>query len=270
MQLTVNDVLSKPQSIPSIPKVVTQLIESFNDPSPDIVQIAKLIEHDEGIAIKVLRLANTSKFGSARQVSSVQDASVRLGLDSLRTLVLASGLTAAVTKVPHLDLKQFWTRSFDVADVGGELAGPAGIKADAMKTIGMLHNIGEVAVHTAAPEQALVVVACVANGDARVAAEQKELGLTSAEVGAEMVRRWRLPEFVCDAIGEQHEPSAVEAKLLKVAMQVVKDKDIEYGDEPPAHFPASVLEDLGILWPSVKHAHDVLIEHGNQFAELLG
>ncbi|WP_119395150.1 HDOD domain-containing protein [Salinibius halmophilus] len=270
MQLTVNDVLSKPQTIPSIPKVVTQLIESFNDPSPDIVQIAKLIEHDEGIAIKVLRLANTSKFGSARQVSSVQDASVRLGLDSLRTLVLASGLTAAVTKVPHLDLKQFWTRSFDVADVGGELAGPAGIKPDSMKTIGMLHNIGEVALHNSAPEQALVVVACVANGDQRAAAETKEMGVTSAEVGSEMVRRWRLPEFVCEAIGQQHEPELIEAKLLRVAMQVVKDKGIEYGEAPPAHFPVQLLEDLGIMWPSVKHAHDVLIEHGNQFAELLG
>lgn len=270
MTLTINSVLAKPQMIPSIPKVVTQLIDSFNDPSPDIVKIAKLIETDKGIALKVLRLANTSKFGSARQVSSVQDAAVRLGLDSLRTLVLASGLTASVTKVAHLDLNTFWTRSFDVADVAGALAGPAGIKPDAMKTIGMMHNLGEVPLHNVAPESALVVIACVKNGEPRADAERREFGLTSAEVGAEMVRRWRLPEFVCEAIEQQSSPESVEAQLLKVATQVVKDKALDYWDTPPAHFPVSLVESLGLTWASIHHAHEALIEHGNEFAELLG
>lgn len=50
---------------------------------------------DPVIAAKVLRLANSARFRGAREASSVEDAAMRLGFNTLRTLVLASAVTGA-------------------------------------------------------------------------------------------------------------------------------------------------------------------------------
>ncbi|NRB42552.1 MAG: HDOD domain-containing protein, partial [Pseudomonadales bacterium] len=73
-------------------------------------------------------------------------------------------------------------------------------------TCGMLHNIGEVLVNMHKYEACLKIQAAIKNGEDKNQAEMAELGFSYAEIAAELIRRWRLPEEICLAIVNQDSP----------------------------------------------------------------
>lgn len=90
----------KLHTLPTVPKVAQDLIRQFDDPQTDIDTLAHSIERDPVIAAKVLRLANSARFHGLRDSTSVEDAAMRLGFNTLRTLVLASAMTGAFRAGP--------------------------------------------------------------------------------------------------------------------------------------------------------------------------
>lgn len=104
-------------TLPTVPKVAQDLIRQFDDPDTNIDTLAHTIERDPVIAAKVLRLANSARFHGLRDSTSVEDAAMRLGFNTLRTLVLASAMTGAFRAGPGFDLKAFWRHSFEVAGI---------------------------------------------------------------------------------------------------------------------------------------------------------
>ena len=99
--MRVEQLFDQAHELPQIPKLVQELIEGFNNEDINIDEIAEKIAMDQVITAKVLRLANSARFGMPRQVSSVDDAVVLLGFNALRTLVVASGVAAAFKKLDN-------------------------------------------------------------------------------------------------------------------------------------------------------------------------
>ena len=97
--------------------VAQELIQQFDNPNTNIDSVARNISLDPVIAVKVLRLANSARFRGAREAASVEDAAMRLGFNTLRTLVLASAVTGAFKTDTGFDLKSFWLQSFKVASL---------------------------------------------------------------------------------------------------------------------------------------------------------
>lgn len=201
-------------SLPSIPKVAQDLILQFDNPNTSIDSVARNISLDPVIAAKVLRLANSARFRGAREAASVEDAANRLGFNTLRTLVLASAVTGAFKTDSGFDLKAFWLHSFKVASLCRLLAKSRGVAAETAFTCGMMHNIGELLIQTGVPEIAARLNRKGA-GDAagRVAQETLQLGFGFPEVGAELARRWQLPEVIQQAIALQTQPHKAGADM---------------------------------------------------------
>ena len=78
--------------LPSLPSVVTKLIEVINSPESSAEDAASLIERDPALTSKMLRLANSAFYGMPRAVSSVNSAVVILGFNAIRSLVLSASL----------------------------------------------------------------------------------------------------------------------------------------------------------------------------------
>ncbi|WP_437881410.1 HDOD domain-containing protein [Pseudomonas sp. LRF_L74] len=192
-------------NLPSVPKVAQDLILQFDNPATSLESVARNIERDPVIAAKVLRLANSARFRGAREATSIEDAAMRLGFNTLRTLVLASAMTGAFKAPPGFDLKGFWLNSFRAASVARVLAKQGGKDADAAFTCGMMHGIGELLIQTGAPEYAAHLHGQA--GTAHAAQETLQLGFGYPEVGAELAKRWNLPKLIQTAIGYQARPS---------------------------------------------------------------
>ncbi|WP_293759585.1 HDOD domain-containing protein [uncultured Aquitalea sp.] len=191
--------------LPMVPKVVQELVESFQKTDISIDDITDKVGHDQVLTARVLRLANTARFGGSRRVGSLDDAVILLGFDNLRILVIASGITGATAGIPGFDMKGFWQRSFAMANTAKRLARLAKLDAQLGYTCGLLSNIGELVLHVAMPEQAVQIDKIVAGGADRVATERMLLGIDLTEVGAELARRWNFPDDIQQAIRDQHD-----------------------------------------------------------------
>ncbi len=188
--------------MPSISKVVQELIESFNDPRANVDAIAKKIRMDQALSAKVLRLANSARYGTGRKVASIDSAVVMLGFDALRTLVVASGVTGAFKKVPHLDIKEYWRETFLVASVSKSIAKHAGLDAETAFTCGLMHSVGMVLLYLSDADSMHRIETLVKEGANRIDLERNQFGFDYGQVGEELAKRWNFPERIAQAVGQ--------------------------------------------------------------------
>lgn len=188
------------QNLPNIPKVVQELINTFNQSDFDMDDIAKKISLDPVLTAKVLRLANCAHYGVSRTISSTTDASVLLGFSTLRTLVLASGITGAMQSPEGFNRKEFWRDNFAVAAIARWMAPYCKINPETAFTCGMLHSIGELLIQLLLPQESKKIHATVDAGGKLADVENSMLGYNYTEVGAELASRWKFPDEICDGI----------------------------------------------------------------------
>lgn len=204
--LRLEQLFEKTHQMPTIPKVVQELIDSFNQDDIEVDVIAKKVALDQVLTAKVLRLANSSYYGLQRQIGSVDEAIVVMGFNSLRTLVVATGVTGAFAMLPDFDRVRFWRHSMLVAAYSRWLAKKARQHADFAFTAGLMHGIGQVLLHLALPRESKEIDAAVAQGGHRISIEKAALGFSNNEVGAELARRWNFPEPIQAAIQNSDAP----------------------------------------------------------------
>lgn len=239
--------------LPMIPKVVQELVNSFNQ--ADVInneQIATTVGHDQVLTARVLRLANTARFGGSRRVGSLDDALIVLGFDTLRVLVIASGVTGATSNIPNFDLKSFWQSCFEIANTSKVLARMTRQNQQLAYTCGLLARIGELVLHVAIPEKTPEIDREVNIGKNRIEVERELLGVDSAQVGSELAWRWSFPENIVNAIGQQHplgsrDDAPLLAVLVGLANQLVRDFNHKLDEtQVTERIPAKVFEQLGL------------------------
>ncbi len=242
-----------PHALPTAPKVVAELIDSFNNASVSTDQIAKKVSTDPVLSAKLLRLANSAYYHVSRSIGTVEDAVLMLGFVTVRTLVISSGLVSGFKAVPGLDLKQFWRYSLHTAVSAKWIAKQSGENTDLAFTIGMMHAIGQLVLHSAMPEQAIQLDKIAPPLDARrLDAEMASLGYCFADVGAELARRWKFPEPFSEAIGAFPDPvnkpelNRMAAVIHLAAWCARVDEAKLSAEEILGCYPTEVAEALGL------------------------
>lgn len=237
-------------NLPSIPKVVQELIESFSNDDFDIDDIAKKVSADQALTAKVLRLANSAKYGGNRQVGSVNDAIVRMGFEALRTLVLASGITSAFKAPQGFDIKQFWRQSFMVANRAKWVAKYTRENAETAFTCGMMHDVGDLLINILLPDQARGIELLVADGANKVDLQRNQLGFDYTKAGESLAVRWRFPSSIAEGILWQNDPLAAEeptplAAINALALYLTLSAESNKEDML-ANFPSAIAVALNI------------------------
>ena len=262
-------------NLPNIPKVVQELIESFNDEDVDTLVLAGKIAMDQTLTAKVLRMANSVYYGPSRTVTTVNDAVISIGVNALRTLVLASGVKGAFESPADFDVKHFWQVSFKVAAVAKELAKSVAADPETAFTCGMLHNVGEVLLHLGAPAKALKIDEAVKFGGNRIALQASQIGVTYTQLGAELANQWRFPDVISLAVAGQANPLAekefcVYAALLHIAQFLVISQDNKFSeDDIRARFPVEVAKKIDLDELMLLQRLDEIAELGHEFDEML-
>lgn len=265
--MQIQDLLKQTDKLPNVPDVVRELIQLLNSSNVKYSDITERVAHDQTISLKVLRVVNSAYFGLSRKISSIDEATVLLGMDKLKTLVIASGFSSSVAKVDGIVLPDFWEDSFRVAELAQWFAkGSSLVGKDEAFTVGIVHNIGRLLLHLTAPETAKDIQALVANRKAgRVKAELDLLGFTSQDVGRALMDLWKFPEELGDAVQHHKRPFAVNdpkplacvlnlACYLNACIRNERDSDsIREG------FPIAVAKAAGLPESIVYELDDALI-----------
>jgi HD-like signal output (HDOD) protein len=243
----------QPQALPAIPKIVHELIDSFNNQDVSIDEIARKLAADPVLSARLLRLANSAYYHVSRSIGTVNEALSMLGFVTVRTLVISSGLTGGYKSMPGMDLTQFWRYSLHTAAVAGWLAKKTGVNGDQAFTVALMHAIGQLVMHSGMPEQMLAVDKLASPLDCRrLDMETQSFGYNFAKVGAELARQWRFPVSFADAIAQFPEPLAatpfnpVAGVIHVAAWRARAEHNGLKPDEMEATLPAEVAKKLGL------------------------
>lgn len=214
--------------LPKIPKVVQQLITSLNDDNVEVHKLAEQIALDQVITAKVLRVANSVLFGGQGNITSTKEATVRVGINAIRSIVLASGFVSAFKAPADFDIQAFWKHSFRVSMLSQWIATLSGNDADEAFNCGMINNIGVLVIQILYPAEACHIETLVTHGGCRLQIEHSRLGFTHNDVASELANHWDFPVIYQQALLHQAEPLKSDP-FSPLAMIIFIAKCIEKG-----------------------------------------
>lgn len=199
--------LKQPNALPSAPKVVRKLMETFQQEEVDLMKAAALIEDDPVLTAKLLKMANSAFFGLHRSVTTAREAINVMGLIKVRALVIGAALGDGFHCVGGMNLGQFWRYSLNSANLSRYIALPIRIDESTAFTAGLVHGIGELVMHAGMPEAMIDLDRSIPMLDLKRAKAQRALfGYSYADVGAALARDWKFPKKMIDAIEHQVAP----------------------------------------------------------------
>jgi HD-like signal output (HDOD) protein len=197
-------------SLPALPKSYWSLMKAANDPTTNVAALARIIESDPAMGVKVLQLVNSAYFGLRRRVTSIAQAVSFLGLELLKGLVLSAHVFSALdaSTVGGFRAEQFQRYSFRVARLAKSFAG-TGEVADEAFTAGILHDVGQLALAVKQPDRfSMLLAQCVETGRPQLELEEEFFGVGHPEIGAALLAAWGIPFSIVECVAWHHRPSA--------------------------------------------------------------
>ncbi len=136
--------------LPSLPEVAVRIGEAILEDNADARKIGSLIETDPAIALKMVKAANSARFGGVSKVATVAEAVARLGLHNTRTLVVTFALRELFrTQSKRLEkrMQRLWEHSRQIAALTQVLSERVGgFNSHEALLAGLVHDIGALAV----------------------------------------------------------------------------------------------------------------------------
>jgi diguanylate cyclase (GGDEF)-like protein len=212
-------------SLPSLPSIAMQVLDLAQKADVDIAEIARIISKDPALSGKILRTVNSSFYGRSQHVSTISHALVILGLQSVKTLVLGFSLVTNLTKNKAKGFKHitYWRRSVYSATAARAIAAKVNIvQQEEAFLAALLQDIGMLVLDQVVGDQYGEIHANVKTHDGLVAAEEKALGMTHAEVAGVIAEQWKLPPLLSTPIAQHHTPQNVKDPALKKIAEVVE------------------------------------------------
>lgn len=196
-----------------LPEIAMRILKTCQQENANVISLVKLVECDAAVSSRVLAFVNTSMFGYSREVSSINQAVVVLGMKQLSQLAVSVATESVFSEGENaMDARaRLYQHSLGCATIGRLLANITGSAVDSSEAFlaGMLHDIGKLVLLDVAPNGYTELQTQYA-GNCLVDIEQQVFGIDHAMLGSKLGRIWGLPAQVNHAIASHHcqlEPS---------------------------------------------------------------
>lgn len=200
------------KQLPTIPPVGIKIIECAEDGCSSLRDIARLIQSDQSLSAKVLRIANSAQFGFSRQVHTVERATSLLGLDLIRSIALSIIVIDVFKKeqAEALNLVEFWRHSTCCAIACKLLARKFQYPhPEEAFVAGLLHDIGKlVFLYWDREEYEKVILDARALRCRLLENEEIYLGAGHAQIARMLMEYWKFPASLVQAAWLHHQPLA--------------------------------------------------------------
>ncbi|WP_278279274.1 HDOD domain-containing protein [Syntrophomonas palmitatica] len=91
--LTLDSIVAAVNDLPALPAVVSRVMQLTDDPNATAQDVSSVLNQDQAITARVLRLANSAYYGYTRRINTVADAIIFLGFKTIRSIVLAASVS---------------------------------------------------------------------------------------------------------------------------------------------------------------------------------
>lgn len=189
-------------TVPSAPTILFEILHILDDENAGLRDLFGAIERDPGLTAKLLRTANSSFFGQARTVDSVERAVTVLGVAMVRSLAVSVAVFHSVgDSLAAAAVDKIWHHSLATATTARLLATRTklGDHDDAF-TAGLLHDAGRMLLMRRFPDLYRDPEADAGIEDV----ERGHVGVDHGVVGGWLFDAWNLPPAIVQAVAQHH------------------------------------------------------------------
>lgn len=190
----------------TLPDVAADVLLLCQHPDSNADKIEKAVTRDPFISAQLISMSNSAMFAPRMPIVGVRDAIVRVGLDTVRDIVMMVVTSSTMYRLPGFEaaVEMSRKRSMATAFAARLMAKALRVQADYAFLAGLLHDIGDLVLLERCVKAGVLTPAMTA--DRELAPVIKERLLRHhTEVGAAVCRTWKLPQGVIDSAAYHHQ-----------------------------------------------------------------
>ena len=201
--------------------IAVPIMTMFNDPNTSFHNLAKIIESDQELSARVLKITNSGFYGFRHRIESVLHAVVLLGWNAIKMITLGSTIISKMSEIN----KELFEHSKRTALIARFLATEANFyKVEEIAVVGLLHDLGIFILETYFPENYMKIKQFIIDyGVPAYIAEREIIGVDHGEIGGWALEDWDLPPNITASVRWHHEFKAKKYHSKKTAVIHVAD-----------------------------------------------
>jgi HD-like signal output (HDOD) protein len=205
---TIRQLVGRLEKLPSVPTTYFALNKVTANPGATTEDIARIVEADPAMSVKVLQLVNSAYFGLARRIASISEAVSYLGVELLKGLALSAQIFSVAERGPRqFSIEQLQEESLKAARLARRFFTDRE-RAEEAFTAAIVHDIGTLVIALGLPkEYELIADLVVATGRPRHEIEKEQIGAHHGEIGGYLLGVWGLPFSIVETAALHHTPS---------------------------------------------------------------
>jgi putative nucleotidyltransferase with HDIG domain len=196
------------------PDIALEVMSLAHSQTLDIKKLSATIEQDPSLTANMLHLANSAYFGHMKQINSITDIIVRLGIDTVKMLAI-TGAAVGFLKTPqdayNLEPGALWKHSYAtalLASIIGKYAKSANISV--LYSAALLHDIGKIVLNRDLQRKCLEQNTYWDGNDIS-GFEERMLGTNHTKIAVALLKKWGLPETITRLVACHHDPNTLSA-----------------------------------------------------------
>jgi putative nucleotidyltransferase with HDIG domain len=255
-------------TLPTIPAVLRKLLKLIENPKVSLTEVGSFIQSDPVLTSRVLKMVNSPIYGFPGRISAVQQALILLGLNVVRGLLLG----VSVFEVMQKSMVGLWEHSLGCAVSSRIIAKKLGLtEPEEISIAGLLHDIGKVVMILRYKEDYDKVLKETEARDLFIAESEKEVfGITHADAGSWIARKWNFPLSLVEVIDYHHKPHLSKTLPTQTAIVHLGDiltRSVGFGFSGDLHVPAVNPAAWELLGLSESDLREILDEMDSAFGE---
>lgn len=210
------------RAIPVMPGAAQKAFALASNPKAEAQDFIEVIEVDEALAARVIKIANSVFFDRGKKSSSIEEAVLVIGLNELKNLLNANALSD-IFPSSNAARTQLWAHDIACALVAKQLAGrflPS--NQDSAFLAGLMHDVGKLLLLQRSTESYEKVLRSVEQeGIDFREAEGRVFPFDHCEVGHLIAERWNFSEELIEVIRGHHESKLRETATAPALIDIV-------------------------------------------------
>ncbi len=220
-------VLSNVYNLPAVSQVMMEVSNLLDNPTTNTAQLSAMIGKDQGLASKILSIANSPLYGLPRKVTTIDFAILIIGYQDIKNIVIALSMIESFKNKTdkYLDQKEFWMHSIIAGNASKRIAEDLGFRIGSEAFVGgLLHDLGIPVIHKYFHSDFVEIVNKVNEGGMSFAeAEVDQLGYGHNEIGKFLAEKWNLPQSHCNTIENHHKPHLAKENVVLASVVHLAD-----------------------------------------------
>ncbi len=198
------------ESLPPMPCSLRSLLRVVEKEDASAADLVELIQKDEGLAARVLRIANSAYYGLRGKVETLSRAVMTVGFHEVRSMCLFSLLlgTFPVTgQFGRLHRERLWKHALSTAKHASEIARiRTWITREEAFDLGLLHDLGWLAMLVHYRDEFELVTQFAENEEIPTWEAESHFDLCHVQVGKWIAVKWGLPPVYEMVMAFHHSP----------------------------------------------------------------